>query len=133
MRQTKRKEQLAVPMSAMIDVVFLLLVFFIVTYQEDVVESHTSVDRPAAASNSSLASQMLEVHVLPGAYMMMGNTQATLPEIAASLKMFVTYDSEQVVSIKVHHEAHHGELISLLDQCHKIGITNLNVSRLRGG
>ena len=35
-----------VPMSAMIDVVFLLLIYFIVTYKEEIPEAHLAINLP---------------------------------------------------------------------------------------
>ena len=68
MRKKRETESISIPMSAMIDVVFLLLVFFLVTYQDDIIESHVSVNIPSSstAARSQNSSHLLEIHVYPG-------------------------------------------------------------------
>lgn len=129
-----QQEQLNVPMSAMIDVVFLLLIFFISTYQDELFESRVSIQQPAYSQSrtaSRQTAQAIEIHILPGEYRMMGTTPITLDIVAGTLQMLMRYDREQTVLVRVHDDARHQELISLLDQCKRAGVAHLNLAQLR--
>ena len=45
-RKKDKKDAIDVPMSAVIDVVFLLLIYFILTYKEEIPEAHLQVNLP---------------------------------------------------------------------------------------
>ena len=48
--RVKKTETLAVPMSSMIDIVFLLLIYFIVTMEDEIPEAHLSINLPSPGS-----------------------------------------------------------------------------------
>ncbi len=118
----------------MIDVVFLLLIFFIATYKEDVAEAHMPIDMPSATAASTLDQpiQLIEITVLAGEYRFTGGHVASLDKIAGTLAMFAEFDTEQTVIIKVSRQARHYELIQLLDRCKQAGFTKLDVVTMRG-
>ena len=45
-KRRRVQEQAEVPMSSMIDVVFLLLIYFIITQKEQISEAHLAVNLP---------------------------------------------------------------------------------------
>lgn len=132
MSHVRHEEQTETPMSAMIDVVFLLLIFFIVTFKEPKVEAHMAINLPApgAASAPSNKPNLLEVHVLPNGYLLNGK-QLGLDTLESKLVSMAMFDNEQTVIIKVHTEAIQFQLVELLDRCQKAGLSNLNVLTLR--
>lgn len=125
-------EKINVPMAAMIDVVFLLLIFFIVTYEEELIEAHLNVNMPAPnrVLQQNPDPQLLEIHVLPGEYRFMGSVPVSVDRLLSELMTFTRFDADHMVLIKVSKEAQHNELIALLDRCHKVGLTKLNVLTL---
>ena len=133
MRKKREAESISIPMSAMIDVVFLLLVFFLVTYQDDIIESHVSVNMPSpsTAARSQNSSHLLEIHVYPGQYLLMGDQPVTMSQLTDTLSTYSKYDSEQTLLIKVSGKAKHKELITLLDNCKRVGFANLNIMMIR--
>ena len=46
----RNDESLAVPMSQMIDVVFLLLIYFVVTMKDEISEAHLAINLPSAGA-----------------------------------------------------------------------------------
>ncbi len=136
MRSSSAHTPVNIPMSAMIDVVFLLLVFFLVTYQEELIESHVNINKTmqkSSANTTPSSSELLEVHILPGHYLMMGTKIMNLDEIGNTLGVYYGYDKDLSLLIKVDGATHHREVIALLDRCKKIGLTNLNISPLGKG
>ena len=128
----KPENKIDLPISAMIDVVFLLLVFFIITYREEIIESQIHIDVPTGQTQKPTERplQLLEIHVNPKEYLFMGNKPMPLPKLIQTLATFTQYDPDQIVVIKVNKLARHEELINLLDHCKQVGITKLNVVTL---
>ena len=95
----KNIETLAVPMSSMIDVVFQLLIYFIVTQREEVTEAHLAVNLPApgAAKASENKPKMLELEVHPGVLLIQG-AQREVSEIGDMLVAFGQRDKDMTVS-----------------------------------
>ncbi len=132
MRKLKLNDQLEVPMSSMIDVVFLLLIFFIVTYHEEVIETNLAIDRPAATTAITEAPiQLIEIQVHPGYYQFRDGRATSLEDVIDQLALFIKYDPDQTAIIKVSKNAKHEELIRLLDHCNRIGLTKFNIVSLK--
>ena len=61
----KKNETLAVPMSSMIDIVFLLLIYFIVTMEDEIPEAHLAINLPSPGSKkeNDTTPKLLELQV----------------------------------------------------------------------
>jgi len=131
-RRTLKSEE--VPMSSMIDVVFLLLVFFVATYKEQLIEAHMAINMPApGAGEPGNKPRLLEVYVLPNNTFILnpGMRQVSLDAVEEMLQKTAAYDPEQTVIIKVDPDAREAALIDLLDLCKKYQLSQLNVLTLR--
>ncbi|MBN2451459.1 MAG: biopolymer transporter ExbD [Lentisphaeria bacterium] len=135
MAQKRRKAVSAVqiPMSSMIDVVFLLLIYFIVTQKDELSEAHLAVNLPSpspAQEQPQEKPNLLEIEVHPGQVYLKKIPQ-TLPQLKETLSRFAAYDSEQTVIVKTSVMAETHELVSVLDLCKGLGLTRLNVLTLQ--
>lgn len=128
----KPPEQLAVPMSSMIDIVFLLLIYFIVTAREDVPEAHLAVNLPAPgmAKSDEVKPKMLEMQVHANKLYLQGS-EKPVEEIAAMLKYLGSLDPDQTVIVQVSMSARAADLVTALDLCRAAGLEKLNVVTLR--
>jgi biopolymer transport protein ExbD len=128
----KAPEQLAVPMSSMIDIVFLLLIYFIVTAREEISEAHLAVNLPSpgAAKTSDVKPKMLEIQVHAGKFRLQG-AEKPLEEIAATLKYLGSLDPDQTVIVQVSLNARATDLVTALDLCRDAGLEKLNVMTLK--
>ncbi|OPZ27330.1 MAG: Biopolymer transport protein ExbD/TolR [Lentisphaerae bacterium ADurb.BinA184] len=132
-RKTFRAEALSVPMSPMIDVVFQLLIYFIVTYKEDVPEAHLAVNVPAPSPPTQVQEvppPLLEIEVHPGEYRLRGRV-LSLATIQSTLEQLAATDEELTVIIKANQRAKTRSLIRILDVCKGVGLKNLNVMTLQ--
>ena len=123
-----------VPMSAMIDVVFLLLIFFLVTFMPQLVEAHMEVRHPRPDPDpppESLKPPSLTVSVLPDGYVYHGQS-TTLTELHSRMLKWATYDRKATLIIRVDPDATEGRVTGLLDVCADVGLVNLNVLTARG-
>ena len=129
----KTDEQMVqVPMSSMIDVVFLLLIYFVVTHKHEIAEAHLAVNMPSpqAAPAAEVKPRLLELEVHPGQVLLQGAARS-IPEIKEALGQLARLDSQQTVLVKVSLMARTEELVEVLDLCKGTGLTKLNVMTLR--
>ena len=126
--QIKKKDTLAVPMSSMIDVVFLLLIYFIVTMEDEIPEAHLSINLPSPSSKKAKDAlpKLIELQVYKDTLRLRGK-QMTYDEIDAFFKRFGSMDKDSTVLVQVSQHAHAQDLVSALDLCRKYGFHNLNV------
>lgn len=128
--KTRSETNLEVPMSPMIDVVFLLLIYFLVTYQPEIPEAHLSVKLPGAPEEQEEEPEeppsLLELEVHPDAYVLRGK-MLDLETMTRSLSSMAESDPDVTVIIKVSARSETRRLIHLLDVCKGVGLQNLNV------
>ena len=127
----KETEQIEIPMSSMIDVVFLLLIYFVWTYQIEVPEAHLQVNLPGAPDPDQTVEvdppPPIQLQVLPKAYYIGGRKVEDLNLIEKLLRKFASIDEDTVLIIQVTGDAPTRNLVELLDRCKAAGLTNLNV------
>ncbi len=125
-RETKGGE---LEMTPMIDVVFQLLIYFVVTIKPVDVSAHLDVFRPSTGAPPEEQSQppkMIRIEVLPGAVAINGRTvdAFTLGEILDKLGAI---SKTQTVMIMCAADSEHDLLIKVLDRCASAGLVNLSV------
>jgi biopolymer transport protein ExbD len=121
------------PMAAMIDIVFLLLIYFIATFKENKVEAHLAINMPSPSKTRAedKPPTLFEVYILPDKYLLMGTREMTIDKLEEKLIALASFDAEQTVMIKMSPSAVEEQLVSLLDRCGKAGLTQLNVLTLK--
>ena len=127
-RFLKRSSSDELPISAMIDVVFLLLIYFIVSFKVNPVEAHLAVNMPSNVPGTT-ADLPLTMIVEPDLYKLEGRS-FTLAEIEAHLSKMKTLQPDFSTRIMVSPSAREAELLALLDICYKLQINDLNVQTL---
>ena len=117
------------PMSSMIDVVFLLLIYFIVTFKDVIPEAHLAVNLPSpnpAQSKEEDPPDLLDIEVHHKQYYLRGQAQS-LKAIQKTLEYLGKLDPDMTVMIKTSVSAYNQELIALLDLCKGSGLQNLTL------
>ena len=119
-------------MSAMIDVVFQLLIYFIVTHQKEIPEAHLAVNlpSPSQATPSQVKPRLLELQVMPDQVLLQGVPRA-LDTVKETLTHLARLDPETTVIVKVSTMARTEELVRVLDLCEGVGLKRLNVVTLK--
>lgn len=117
------------PMSAMIDVVFLLLIYFISTQKEIIPEAHLAINLPSPNPGPPPETQQIpmDILVLPGPNYQVSGAPATLEVIDARLRSVAGINIETTVTVKTSMRAKADDMVKVLDLCHKYGLKNLNV------
>lgn len=116
-------------MTPMIDVVFQLLIYFIVTIKPIDVITNLDVFRPApdpTAQPSDKPPQLYRVGVYQDGYTL-NDTPVDLDRLDTRLRSIASHDASQTVMITVSAFSEHGKLVALLDLCAKNGLKSLSV------
>jgi biopolymer transport protein ExbD len=120
-------------MTPMIDVVFQLLIFFIVTLKEEDILSHLDVSRPAPdpdATPEEKIDDLLTIEVGPTAWVMNGrpyNGVAGLAALDRNLTRIASFSRSASVIIKCSGDSPHSSLVKLLNICSREGLANISV------
>ncbi len=127
-KENRNRKPLIVPLSSMIDVIFLLLMFFVMTHRPSLLEAFATVKHPG--KGAGVFREHIRIRVQPGQYHLM-DARRSLPEIEDWLVSSKSLVSDFTVIIKVSPNATEGEFVAVLDMCSKLGLTNLNVMTLK--
>ena len=125
------EDRLDVNITPLIDVVFLLLIFFMVTTTFNQ-QAELRVDLPEASSEEqSLEVVPIEITIDPsGSYFVNGqslvNNQANT--LYQSLQKIVAEDKEKSVIIRADASTPHQSVVTAMDAVKRVGLTNLRIA-----
>ncbi len=133
MRRRNRERKLVpgakLEMTPMIDVVFLLLVFFIVSIRPQDILAKLDVSRPAASQESIIDIPILRIDIGKSDYIINGRI-FSLKTIEKHLSRIYVNSPKTTLTIACTGNASHSQLVKLLNSCSKIGIKNISLMSL---
>lgn len=124
-------------MSQMIDVVFLLLIYFVVTMKDEISEAHLAINLPSASAPPAAASaeeiKVIKIFVERSGYRYQLPPKPVRDIKAAELQEFLGMNKEKAAKsdliISVSQHAPMQGLVTVLDFAAQHGYTKLNVLR----
>ena len=128
-RERRKGDAAKLEMTPMIDVVFQLLIFFIVTLKQEDILSHLDVFRPAPDPNAKKEEKLQDLLtiVIHRNGFMLKDRPASIETIEKQLTRLASYSKNISVIIKCTGDSPHAKLIQILDVCSKAGLKNLSV------
>jgi biopolymer transport protein ExbD len=132
MARERRKSDMPpadLPMTPMIDVVFQLLIYFLVTIKPRDVVAHLDVFRPspeARQEQPQTPPKMIRVTIFPDGFTI-NDRSVELNELDGLLAKLASIDKGQTILILCTAESRHEKLVQVLDLCAKSGLVNLSV------
>lgn len=131
---SKKKQRYVAPdaeemnITPMVNVIFLLLTYMVITSKPPALFANLDVSRPQADPNAinQKIQGMVEVSVFADAYVIQGK-RVTLDGLKKTLKQLGDMDPNQTVMIKCAWDSPHEKLIGLLDACNLYKLSNLSV------
>lgn len=120
-------DELEFSMAPMIDVVFQLLIFFMVstTYATD--EKDLDVELPSARSGESAggAPQQLVINVFRDGRISLAGRTLNEAELERELRRAASGDRATQVTIRGDRQANHERIVAVMDACGVAGLSNL--------
>jgi biopolymer transport protein ExbD len=120
-------EDVEINMTPMLDVVFILLIFFIVT-TSFVRESGVDVNRPEAESAAALSQKSVLVAITSDNQIWIDRHQIDVRAVRRNIERLLADTPESTVIIQADKAAQTGVLISVLDQTKLAGATSIAVA-----
>lgn len=116
-----------VNMTPLIDMVFILLIFFIVT-TSFVRESGVEVDRPAAETAETKAKASVLLGLTEQGQVFAEGRSLDIRSVRAYMERFLAENPEGSAVIVADKSSMTGALVQVLDQCRLAGVVNISVA-----
>jgi biopolymer transport protein ExbD len=120
-------EDAEVDMTPMLDIVFIMLIFFIVT-TSFVKESGIEVNRPKAQQASKKPSANIFIAINEAGLVYMEKREVDIQRVRANVERMLAEAPEAQVMIQADQAAKHGVVVKVMDQVKAAGITTISVS-----
>jgi biopolymer transport protein ExbD len=126
-------EPAAMQLAPMIDIVFLLLIFFIVTWQFTRSETELDVSVPTAQEGSELTRPRGEIiiNILPDGTIRVDSTTLDLPQLQERLASIAKQFENQPVRIRGDGQVFYQRIVDVINTCQKAGIWNISFATQR--
>lgn len=115
-------------MTPMIDCVFQLLIFFIISLKPEDIIAHLDVNRPQTDQRAAqeTKTELLTVGVFTDGFTL-NDRNVSYKTLETMLTRLAALSKTQTVVIKCALESPHARLVEVLDLCSKVGLRNLSV------
>jgi biopolymer transport protein ExbD len=121
------EEDAAIDISPLIDCIFILLIFFIVT-TTFVEETGIEVDKPQAASASDLEKQSVMIAVTSEGQIVYGGKEIGMTGVQPTVRRFVEKEESTPVIIQVDEKAPSGLFVRVIDEAKLGGAQKVSVA-----
>ena len=127
----KPQENPKAEMTPMLDVVFQLMIFFVVTIKQEDIYSKLNANRPAPNQASSSESNDTQIKIDIGYSGLIFNGRGVrMNELRSNLKQLSATSKNATVLIRCTMDSPHGRLVDVLDACNQFGLRNLSIFSL---
>ncbi|MEK6232519.1 MAG: biopolymer transporter ExbD [Luteolibacter sp.] len=125
---SRQPEPANMQLAPMIDIVFLLLIFFIVTWQFTKSETELSVSVPTAQEGADPERQRGEIviNILANGMIKIEGTSVDLPQLLKKLASIAAQYENQPVRIRGDGGVAYQRIVEVIDTCQKAGIWNIS-------
>lgn len=109
----------------LIDVVFLLLIFFMLT-SSYILQPGIKIDLPGAVTSEAVQERNLIITVSAEDLIYLNNRPVTLKQLKSSLEKYVP--ENRPLLIKADRRASLGKVVQIWDICREVGLTQINIA-----
>lgn len=131
--QSRQPEPASMQLAPMIDIVFLLLIFFIVTWQYTRAETELSVSVPTAQEGADPQRQIGEIviNILADSTIRVEGNTVNLEQLLEKLAKIAKEYENQPVRIRGDGGVQYQRIVEVIDTCQKAGIWNISFATQR--
>ena len=130
--QPDESEELILNLTPMLDVIFQLLIFFMVatTFQKD--EREINVELPQASTGNAISTETDEViiHVRRDGTLVLGGEVVDAQELSRKLVAAAENNPETPVMIRGDRLVHHEDVVGVMDACGLAGLSSLSLGTM---
>ncbi len=129
-RRKREDESDDINISPLIDMVFILLIFFVVTTTFSR-ETGVTVNKPKAKTAQSITRDHIMIAVTPDGGIHILEKQVDLEHLNLVLKRLVTENPERQALIMVDRDSPSGTVVDVIDACNMAGTRKVNIAAVR--
>ncbi|AZG35680.1 MAG: biopolymer transporter ExbD [Shewanella psychromarinicola] len=126
-KHSTMEEEAQIDMTPMLDIVFIMLIFFIVT-TSFVKPSGLDYNKPKASQATSKPSANIFIGISKNGVIMMENRQVDIERVTANVERMLAEAPEAAVLIQADKDSLHGLVVKVLDNVKAAGIDKISVS-----
>ncbi|WP_300177707.1 biopolymer transporter ExbD [uncultured Aliivibrio sp.] len=123
-RRTKAKEEASIDLTPMLDIVFIMLIFFIVT-SSFVRESGVEVNRPQASNSIAQKETGVFVAITANNQIFIDKRHVDIERVEAVLETLYLDNPQANLVIQADRHAYNGTVVSVMDAAKGVGIEGI--------
>jgi len=124
----KQSEKARIEIIPMIDVIFFLLVFFMVSTLSMTINRGLPVNLPTAATSQKEIRDNVSLTVLQDGHMFLNKEPITLQDMGSRVKAALASDPQLAVVINADGQVLHSTVVDILDELRQAGVSGLAIS-----
>jgi biopolymer transport protein ExbD len=123
-----KERALSIEITPLIDIVFLLVIFFVVTSKIET-NQYLTLDLPETESfSSSLSNNSQNIILLESGVLVIYNQEFSMTQIDKLMAgVAATFSKSEVVVLSIESKAYHEWVISLMDGLQQLGFQNIQI------
>lgn len=125
--RNREEEDASIDMTPMLDIVFIMLIFFIVT-TSFVKEAGIQVNKPEASQATKEPSANIFIAIRDTGEVWMDKRQVDVERVAANIERMLAEQPTDIVVIQADKEAEHGRVVEVMDQVKEAGIDKISIA-----
>lgn len=126
-RRSRQQEEAGIDMTPMLDIVFIMLIFFIVT-TSFVKESGLDVNRPSAATAATKPRANILIGISETGDVWIQKRRIDVRSVRANVERLKAENPEGTVVIQADKKADTGVLVQVMDQARLAGVANVSIA-----
>lgn len=126
-KRFKEEEDAAIDMTPMLDIVFIMLIFFIVT-TSFVKEAGIDVNKPEASQAQAKPSANIFIAIRANGEVWMDKRMVDVERVGANIERLLAEQPTDIVVIQADKEAKHGTVVKVMDQIKEAGIDKISIA-----
>lgn len=121
-------EKARIEIIPMIDIIFFLLVFFMISTLSMTINRGLSVNLPKAASSHKDLRESVNITVTRDGAIFLNKESMLLPDIATKVQAALQKDPELLAIITADDQAFHGTIVEVMDTIRLAGVSRLAIA-----
>lgn len=132
--ETRARSLPVLPLASIVDILFLLLTFFLTTSALREQEMQMGVQLPQAESGDTAVSPARQtiISISDDDRIFLGERELPLPTLRQTLQELVKISPDDSVVIRGDRQASYGLAVQVLDMAYQVGFRNVSVATVKG-
>lgn len=131
-KQREEGEDAAIDMTPMLDIVFIMLIFFIVT-TSFIKEAGVDVNKPNAKSVFDQKKASIFVAVTADGDVWLDKRKVEVDSVRTNIERLLAEQASEIVVVQADEGAEHGKVVEVMDQIKAAGVNRIAIAANRGG